>query len=355
MTLKKLFYKSVFLLFLTFTAFSQENASINSIAPDALLETNEVPACFGGIWENDDRYLLFTENVFEKTDEDKNQNNYIWIYLKTFYGWYTDRAAEPSSISKDSVKDHNDTVFLDNQNIQIEFKSLFQTDNASAWEIILSYPRIKEKTIIPVAVIGNEIYLDFALNTTLPEFKDSQNPLVGSWSRQALSTGLKVSQPRIKDSLYSMYITQSGIYYIRYWQTDMPYSTEKAYFSDGITYSVPKHIQSAGKVYTCVTGRRTTIRNVEKTSQNLENYKIDQSGSIMVFGKPYSTKINERAGRKEILEIVEKNNSRRAPYPDPPFPPSNLDWHLEEIYKLEQTNALMREFRKRTNTGTVEK
>ena len=43
----------------------------------------------------------------------------------------------------------------------------------------------------------------------------------------------------------------------------------------------------------------------------------------------------------------EKYFEKRAPIPDPPFPPSNLDWHMDDIRRLEAGNKIVEAARKR--------
>lgn len=327
--------------------------------PDAFIPSNDVPIIFDGIWEGDDRYIMFQEkSELEKIVNNKipyEEKNYIWCYLKTFYGWYLDRAAEKTNRKNSSYSyDTNDTVFKDIQNISIQFRQLINSENCSAFELILTYPRVKEKTVIPVAIINNKLYLDFAIKTSkdnnLNDELDlnNQNPLLGSWSSIGKVSGIKISKPIVSDSLYSLYVTDECVYYIRYWKTDMEYSTDFASFSDGVQkYEVPKHIKSSGNVYTCVTGRSLVIRNVERKHLPLENYVMNDEKNVIAFGNPYLSKISERCSLENMMKIVKESNSRRAPMPPLPFEPSNLDWHIDDITKLELNNQIIQAVRKR--------
>lgn len=335
--------------------FSDEEPTDFSIVdipiPEAFIPTNHVPSIFDGIWEGSDRYLMFQEkSELEQIIDNEisyDEKNFIWIYLKTFYGWYIDRAAEKTS--RDTTKfpyDSNNTVFRDIQNISIQFRKLIDSDNCCAFELIISYPRIKEKTVIPVAIIDNKLYLDFAIKTSKDE--ENNNFLYGSWSSVGKVSGIKVSKPIVSDSLYSYFITNDSIYVIRYWKTDMEFSTEFASFSDGVNkYEIPKHIKSSGKIYTCVTGRSLVIRNVERRNLPLENYIINEEKNVIAFGLPYLTKIQENCSLKNMMSIVQQSNSRRAPMPPLPFEPSNLDWHIDDITRLELNNQIIQAVRQR--------
>ncbi|MCQ2600028.1 MAG: hypothetical protein MJ184_01535 [Treponema sp.] len=326
--------------------------------PDELIITDEVPICFNGIWEGSDRYIMFQEKSdlqqIVSPDIQLSHDNYIWIYLKIFYGWYLDRAAEKTNRKNTEYPyDINDTVFRDIQNIKIQFKPLINSPRCSAYEMIVQYPRIKEPVVIPVCVIENKLYLNFAIKTNeLPEDENNdiqeKNPLNGSWSSVGKVSGILVSKPIVSDNLISTYITKDSIYYIRYWKTNMPYSSEMAFFSDGkYKYEVPKHINSAGNIYTCVTGRSVTIRNVERKNLPLTDYIMNDEQNVIAFGEPYMIKIQETCSLQNMMEIVKVSNARKAPPEDPPFPPAELDWHLEDIKNLEMGNQIIQAVRKR--------
>lgn len=329
--------------------------------PDELFVSNQVPEIFSGIWEGDDRYIMFQDKdeLEQILDGDLKltENNYIWIYLKTFYGWYVDRSAEKNNRKNSKYPyDRNDTVFRDVQNIRMQFKPLVKSDNCCAYEIILTYPGIKESTVIPVCIIGDNLYLDFSIKTNeLPESAVTQenpekekNPLTGSWSSVGKVNGIKVSKPIVSENLISTYITEDSVYHIRYWKTNMPYSSDMAFFSDGKhKYEVPKHIRSSGNIYTCVNGRSITIRNVERENLPLKDYVMNDEENVIAFGKPYMSRNSKTCSLSDMMKIVKVSNARKAPPQDPPFPPSNLDWHLEDITRLELGNEIIQAVRKR--------
>lgn len=330
--MKKLFSVLMLLVFsLSFSAAQKKLSDLDLVTPEpeAVIFSDEVPELLNGIWEGDDRYLMFQtkeelEQIIQDEVELKNKN-YIWIYLKIFYGWYLDRSAEKTNKKNTKYKyDSNDVVFRDIQNIQIKFHILLQSESCSAFEIELTYPGVSEKTVIPVAVVGDELYLDFAIQ--------SSDENLNSYSRVAKVSGIKVSKPIVAENLHSFYVTDDSVYSIRYWKTDMPYSEEKAFFSDGEKkYEVPKHIRSAGNVYTCVTGRRLTIRNADRlNSKVMQNYKFTDDKKILITSKPYLKRIAFQADLNSMMQIVQKLNSRRAPEPNPPFPPTELDWTIED-------------------------
>lgn len=337
---------------------SNDSETVEVQSPDEFVITDDVPVLLNGIWEADDRYIMFQEKnelqPIVTPDIKLSHDNYIWIYLKIFYGWYIDRAAEKTNRKNTQYPyDRNDTVFRDIQNIKIQFKALIDSPECCAYEMIVTYPKIKEPTVIPVCVINNKLYLNFAIKTNdLPvdenDYGEKTNPLTGSWSSVGKVSGIKVSKPIVSDNLISYYITKDSIYYIRYWKTNMPYSSEMAFFSDGkYKYEVPKHINSAGNIYTCVTGRSITIRNVERRNLPLSDYIMNSEQNVIAFGEPYMEKIRENCSLSDMMEIVKVSNSRKAPPENPPLPPVELDWHIEEITRLELGNQIIQAVRKR--------
>lgn len=342
-----------------------------------------VPDAFAGLWERDDRFVMFAESDDflesrvqeilsspEASDDEKNavrnQAKYVSILLKTFYGWYLDRTAEPESFSSEA-RFVNDSTCPEAERIRVEFRPLLRMADAvgadqgegSVWEIFIRYPGVREPAIIPLAIIGGNLYLNFAikLNTENDESREvrddetGENPpdeLLGFWCSLVPTDGVKVSLPASGENIYSTYITRDSVYTIRYWKTDMEYSQERAFFSDGgKTFSVVKHIQSGGKNFSCTNGRSVTIRNVQKTSALPEVYELDSSATICGLGEPYLRRVQNENSVQTVARLVRDAMAKKAPNPDPPFPPSNLDFHMEEIYRLEEGNLIIQSLRKR--------
>lgn len=124
--------------------------------------------------------------------------------------------------------------------------------DASAWEIFVHYPGVREATIIPLAIIGGNLYLNFAIKLSDMDMADvadlasdadfesanvsdenSSDELLGFWCSLVPSDGVKVSIPTSGENIYSTYITRDAVYTIRYWKTEMDYTQENAFFSDG--------------------------------------------------------------------------------------------------------------------------
>lgn len=311
-----------------------------------------VPAAFGGVWERGDRYVIFDCG---KTDgQEAKRKEEAAILLKTFYGWHLDRSAEPDYWT--AKRTANDSTCPEAERIFIEYRPLVTSkraaENASVWEIFLWHPGLKEPSVIPVAIIGGNLYLRFAvkLNATEEEGSAAENedPLLGFWAQMAGADGVKLCPPVTETDIYSTYITKDAVYTIRYWRTDMEYTNAKAFFSDGgKTFSVVKHIQSAGKVYTCANGRSVTIRNVQKTNDRPQVYELDGAAEICGLGEPYLKRVQDKGSQEAAVALEKEYSKRRAPNPNPPFPPSDLDWHMDDISRLEAGNKIVEAVRKR--------
>ncbi|MCR5763769.1 MAG: hypothetical protein K6G00_10360 [Treponema sp.] len=359
------------LLFIVFTIIFHFS---HSFAQAVVSVDESVPELLGGIWENDSRYVVFDTSS---------------ITLRTFYQWYDDRAAENPEQSQSVPRDRNDAETRSPERIELHFtpltdelytesfnKAVVQADgdlltaetlNSGAWDMEIKYSGHKlggEDTYhVPIAVIGNKLYLNFALRSedsdSVPKsalLKDitiqSENILDGYWKDTGNANGILVSPPVTSKELLSYYITKDAVYHIRYWSTDMMYDENaEAVFTDGdTTYKVPKHILSSGKVYTCTVGRRNNIRNIDKSSSLPDTYtlntvlvhkkNIDENGeessytvrtaTICAFGEPYLTLTD---GSKSLIDIVKEHNLRKKPMPEPLFPPHGVldfDWSIIE-------------------------
>jgi len=233
---------------------------------------------------------------------------------------------------------------------------------SGAWDLQIVYPHDRTVYHVPAAVIGNNLYLHFTVKA-IPREAVSSDGVIGFWQDYGNASGILISAPYTSRELLSYYITQDSVYHIRYWQTDMEYNPDaEAVFSDGDkTYTVKKHLYVGDRVYTCVNGRGTKIRNIEKSKSlpeaytlnkvNVDRQVVNEDGSvstvrtkcatICALGEPYLTLTD---GKQSIEQIVVQANNRRMPPPKPVFPPSNLDFHWDIIKDLNKYNRLLSYF-----------
>ncbi|MBP5465727.1 MAG: hypothetical protein J6Y13_11220 [Treponema sp.] len=354
-------------------------------AEEAGQEPDPVPALLSGIWANDSRYVVFNSGYRGEVSGKSIPD----VVLRTFYQWYDDRAGESASHAAAVKRDRNAAETLQAEELELHFtpltdelftsdygQSVVQDDgdilyaegkNSGAWDIEVKYAGHKlggEDTYhVPVAVIGNKLYLNFALKAedsdSVPasELLDgvtiqAENLLDGYWQDAGSANGVLVCPPVTNTELLSYYVANNAVYHIRYWETDMEYNPEaQALFTDGeVTYSVPKHLRSADKTYTCTLGRRTRIRNIEKSASIEGEYELNsvlvekhvkdehgressytvRTSTIIAFGQPYLTLTD---GSRDLQTIIASNNARRHPAPASPFPPHGVldfDWSIVE-------------------------
>lgn len=325
--------------------------------------SQDVPELLKGVWENDGRYVSF-----------EGQSSSPQIVLRAFYGWYNDRAAENASYSEKNPRDINSaTAKSPAQEISMRYIPLtggLLPENAEnsgisaedeipsgAWNIEMTFPGRKEVYTVPVAVIGENLYLRFALRHDIVPSAfaaagpETQGSLAGFWQDPGNASGILISPPVSGRELLSYYVTEQAVYKIRYWQTGMDFDGErKAVFSDGAEqYSVPAHLKAAGKTFACVTGRRSKIRNIEKTDSLPQPYTLNsvpvkkadsaeiensassevKAATICALGEPYLRRIPG----KTMEEILADDAKKVRPSPPPLFPPRGVlefDWSIVE-------------------------
>lgn len=289
-----------------------------------------LPENLEGIWEGKDRFVFF-----ESTEEE--QGNKIVILLKNFYGWYYDRAAEPESYAEKETRVRNDSTAKKAE--QILFTVTPQS-NDNAWEISFEYSR-HEQTVIPVCIINDTIFLNYYI-------QDKDNP--DYYRGNAVSKGVTLDSQNPKENISCLYFCGDKYFDVRYWKTDMEYSSDKANLNyEGNTYFVDKHIFSCGNNYSCTSGRSKVIRNVVKPFDlKEEDFVFNEDKSLMaVPSSLYLIKLADKKTFENLMEIVKAGNSRVRP-PEPPlFEPKELDWHWDLIDELEKNNEIIQAVRER--------
>ena len=383
--MKKSRYTKIAGIFLSCALLFGQETGAEGQGEDAAVVQESVPALLSGIWENTDRYVVFNTGYFSS----ESGRAIATFVLRTFYQWYDDRPAESTEYAVSFARDRNDAetekveivelhftpltdeLFLQSYNkpvTQEDGDTLFaETANSGAWDMEIKFAGRKLGGVdtyhIPIAVIGNKLYLHFAIkredSDSVPQSSllngitiQSENLLGGFWRDVGNANGILIAPPVTNTELLSYFITNEAVYHIRYWRTDMPFDAEaEALFTDGDkTYHVPKHLRVADNVYTCTLGRRTRIRNIDKSAGLpqthtlntvlVEKHQTDAEGransytvrtaTICAFGEPYLTLTD---GSQTLQEIITKNNERRHPPVKFLFPPHGIldfDWSIIE-------------------------
>lgn len=342
-------FKRIFFAFLTILVFYSSGKTFSQNQPGSNVTTasyevkkyeasQNVPPLLQGIWQGSDRLILFSSDDVETA-----------FVLRVFYQWYDDRAAEAPRYAQLTSRDRNDASSPRPEYIKISFVTIYETSDSGVYELRILYPGQKEVLSIPLAVINQNLYMNFLLrgNAIENDYNQRKNladskSLDGYWrSLGGAAKSIPIVPPVISEELVSYLIDGDSFFHIRYWLSDMDYSYTQAEFSsdDGKIYNVDKYIQTAGKNYTCTTGRRSKIRNVEKSKNLPQDYLLDSSSNILAFGSPYLVKV-PGGNHGDLQQKVEETNSKRKPAPKAIFPPPAIDFHWREISELEKYNPL---------------
>ena len=319
--------KLIFLLILlsSLKIFAQPLVGIQ--VQDSYIE-KDMPEELKGIWKSSDRYIFFGE----KMD--------FSVILKMYYTWYYD-VASSTSLPDDFVKDKNNASFHETKDQKIVLRKL--NKNVPAWELSVQHGK-NEETVIPLCVFQNKIYLDFLVKDFSQNEDDS---FLGFFQGVSAKEQIRLSKQNEKENIFCYFITPSSIYRIRFWQTDMEYQEDAlATFNDSEKiFKIRKHIKSCGKTYTCATGKRERIRNVEKFTQIPKEFLINSQEGIIPVGKPVYEKEENPANIEELIQIVKEANKNRHPMPKSPFEKHEVDWHWPLIWELEKCNPVIKEVR----------
>lgn len=292
--------------------------------------STEIPQLLSGVWQNRTRLLQFSDG-----NENNGNISGPYIVLKSFYGWYYDRVAEPANIS--AVRDRNAAAAPEAENIPVSFMPLLPSDEKNgAWEINMQYNKGKTSVPVPVARIGDGLYLDFCIKGSayqeVEDANDSDSNILGFWRAAGNASGILASMPILAKEVFCYYITADYCYRLRYWRTDADYEMTQATFTDGTdTYSVDKFLRIGDMIYTCVMGKATAIRHVDIIEKLPDIVSSDDFRLCSFNTSPYLSYSSEQT---DVLKQAAEANKRKKPLPLPP--PSTLDFHYDEIDKLRQ-------------------
>ena len=298
-----------------------------------------LPSKLLGIWESKDRYVFFEQN-----DQEDPQ---LVVILKTYYGWYLNRAAEPEDYSKKEARVRNTANARNAEHIYIKNLQLTETANSLYGSLDLAYSGWQKNTI-PFLLIDGSIYLSY-FEKDIPLEIDENN----SWNFYrgiAPSKGFMISPQSLPENITGYIIDGEKLYDVRYWKTDMDFSTDYISFVyKDDTYQIPKHIRSCETNYSCVSGRSKKVRNTVKAFKyKADDYIFnDDAKKKKKNEEPYLKELADKETFEELIKIVKDANSRRKPDPPALFPESDLDWHWDLIDLLESGNPIIQKVRER--------
>lgn len=404
MSAQKSFFKNLSLLILLClcvffyapnVAAQQQNLAAQEPAATGGFDIDEeknpaLPEIFSGAWEKGDRIIFFDS-------DDENTRVDFSVILKTYYGWFYDRVAEPVSYSEREKRFRCTATAKAPERFSVLFEPIpawqdamsqrnISDSNGSAYEIVLRHAN-KEVTRVPVAVIDDALYLDFAIKSSVDsDYNEIRNlspqgtavseinlsaenadteaetekenvsengeKILGFWQGVSQKRGLLAAPLDASENITCYYFTENEIYSIRYWKNDATVDAavigHTAYFTDGEeNFFVPKRIFSVGEAYICAAGRRSLIRNIEKSNYLAKKITYDSSGTIFALGEPYLKKASAIENVDMLMQVVAEANSRRKPDPEPLFPPNDVNWYWDDIYRLESGNMIIKKIRER--------
>jgi len=187
--MKHTFFRALFICIALSPIFSQTSST------QPVSNHSRCPALLAGLWKGSDRYIYFDggENAVDTSFP-------LSIVLKEYYGWYYDRAAEPASVSGTNPREKNAAQSSSAEQISVTYENLLNADyeTCGAWDLIVKYPGEKENVHIPVAVIGDRLYLDFAIH-------DSDEDFYGFYKRTGNVSGITISVPKKEKELDCLY------------------------------------------------------------------------------------------------------------------------------------------------------
>ena len=298
-----------------------------------------LPSKLLGIWESKDRYVFFEQN-----DQEDPQ---LVVILKTYYGWYLNRAAEPEEYSKKEARVRNTANARNAEHIYIKNLQLTETANSLYGSLDLAYSGWQKNTI-PFLLIDGSIYLSYFEKDIPLEIDENK-----SWNFYrgiAPSKGFMISPQSLPENITGYIIDGEKLYDVRYWKTDMDFSTDYISFVyKDDTYQIPKHIRSCETNYSCVSGRSKKVRNTVKAFKyKADDYIFNDDASVFTKNEePYLKELADKETFEELIKIVKDANSRRKPDPPALFPESDLDWHWDLIDLLESGNPIIQKVRER--------
>ena len=315
-----------------------------------------IPNKLLGIWEAKDRYVFFEQNDQEQPE--------LVVVLKTYYGWYLNRAAEPADYNEKEARVRNTANARNAEHIYIQNINTKETENSLYGSLDLYFSRWQKNTV-PFLIIDDKLYLSYfekdRREQETPEIQESTateeslevqatSPEWTFYRGVVPSQGFMISQQSLSENITGYIIDGNKLYDVRYWRTDMDYSMDYITFTyNEDSYQIPKHLQSCGTNYSCVSGRSKKVRNTVKPFEyKAENFIFNDDASVFTKNEePYLKQLADRETFEELIKIIKESNSRRKPDPPALFPESDLDWHWDLIDQLESGNLIIQEIRER--------
>ncbi len=300
-----------------------------------------------GIWENRSRFVQFSDTEGMR------------IVLKPYYGFvYEDTGWIPAAVTGAD--------------------GAASPDSATGGVSLISVRYSGEKTDaeVPAALLGDGLWFRFfsRLDRVPPAHSGSAGTdaaaadatnaanaalaarLSGFWRAAGATDAMRLYRGEPAEDFYTYYFAGDRYWRIRFWATDARKRDVLAHFpgSDGVDIPIPKFLEIAGALYTCVTGTGTLVRNYEAGSWSLADGKmtfapdrivypgtaaeyrnparvtVSADGAVLAFGEPWLT-------RSKITDLdaeITAHNGLRRPPREPLLEFMDLDFRWEDIERI---------------------
>ncbi len=308
----------------------------------ACLFAETIPSKLLGIWEAKDRYVFFEQN-----DQEEPQ---IVVILKTYYGWYLNRAAEPEEYAEKEARVRNTANSRKAEHVKIKNIDTKETSDSLYGSLDLYYSA-RDKNTIPFFILDNQLYLTYYEKDSESQTYEGAIEDSKGWTFYRgidPSQGFKISPQYLPKNITGYIIDGDKLYDVRYWITDMDYSSDYVTFSyQDDTYQIPKHLRSCDNNFSCVSGRSKKVRNPVKAFEfKADDWIFNADKSVFTENEePYMKQLADKNTFEALMEIIKNQNSKRKPDPPALFPEMELDWHWDMIELLEKDNKLIQEVR----------
>ncbi len=180
--------------------------------------------------------------------------------------------------------------------------------------------------------------------------------LWGFWRAAGATDAMRLYRSEPAEDFYTYYFAGNRYWRIRYWATDARKRDILAHFAgtDGIDVPIPKFLEIAGTLYTCVTGTGTLVRNYEAGSWSLSDGKmafapdrivypgtaaeyrsparvtVSADGATLAFGDPWLT----RSAITDLDAEITAHNGLRRPPREPLLEFMDLDFRWDDIERI---------------------
>ncbi len=314
------------------------------------LAAQPVSGALAGVWENASRFVEFSPSSGMR------------IVLKPYYGFvYEDTGWIPASVRAQNTASRESSPGI--------------------YDISVRYSGERKEALVPAALLGEGLWFrfftrigeapaaDVSAGNSVPE-EDAAGTeseaeagsaalaqrLAGFWRAAGAADAMRLYRSEAAPEFYTYYFTGNRYRRIRYWATDARKREIMAHFpgDDGLAVPIPKFLEIAGTLYTCVTGTGKVLRNYESGSWTLSGGKMEfqpdsvvypgtaaeyrkgaavtltSDGTVLAFGEPWLKK----TAITDLDADIAAHNGKTRPPREPLLEFMDLDFRWEDIERI---------------------